>query len=61
MNTEPKQNGGYRKGSGRKPGKNTVRMTFSIPIRTAQKLADVALNKSRFVNEAILKAIGESK
>ena len=59
MNTEPKpKNGGARKGAGRKRGRNTVYMTFTIPITTAQILAEVALNKSRFVNEAILKAIG---
>jgi hypothetical protein len=57
MTTEPKQRGGARKGAGRKPGKRTVHLTFSIPISTAEALAEIALNKSRFVNEAILKAI----
>jgi hypothetical protein len=54
---ELKQRGGARKGAGRKLGKNTVHLTFSIPITTAQALAEVALNKSKFVNEAILRAI----
>lgn len=50
--------GGYRKGSGRKAtGKNTVRLTFSIPVSTAEALSELAKNKSRFVAEAILKAI----
>lgn len=63
MNTETKPGrGGYRKGSGRKAtGKNTVKLTFSIPISTAAALSELARNKSRFVAEAILKAIGDSK
>lgn len=60
MNTETKPRGGARKGSGRKPGKNTVPMTFSIPIATAQALKAFSGNKSRLVAEAIMKVIGGS-
>ncbi len=60
MNTETKPRGGARKGAGRKRGKNTVPMTFSIQITTAQALKEIG-NKSRFVNEAILKALQSFK
>jgi hypothetical protein len=60
MSAETKSRGGRREGSGRKPGKHSKRMTFSIPLATAQALAEAAIgNKSRFVSEAILKAIGD--
>jgi hypothetical protein len=52
--------GGARKGAGRKPGVHTVRMTFTITIGAAAALKKFKGNKSRFVSDAILKAIKAS-
>ncbi len=52
--------GGARAGAGRKPGKKTVLRSFSLSVVAAAALEAVEKRKrSKFVNEAILKAIGE--
>jgi hypothetical protein len=54
--TKPRTRGGARKGAGRKPGKSTRLMTFSLSISITEALAAIP-NKSQFVNQAIEKAL----
>lgn len=59
MKIDKPTRGGARKGAGRKPGILNVHQTFTLPATTVELLlaAVPAGDKSRFVNEAILKAL----
>jgi hypothetical protein len=54
--------GGARAGAGRKPGKKTVQISLSLPVATVAALNEVGqrMKRSKFVNEAILTAIGKA-